>query len=516
MMPKRIDNLIKNRRFRQLLTCSVLVVVALILVYWMRVFYYFDYASAPLMIAVSLAITFGVYFFLRFITLRIQRNFPLYGALLVLFCGLLFAFANAPVQTPDEHTHFLRSYAISCGHFDFDPAREYPNDVELLLEEFSPFYSHFNSGEDEQIIYRYERYFDRLAKGDIASTEFANEPILMLILPYLPSALVIAPLRALGVNALVLLFVARAVNVVVFAALCYYALKIADRFRVLLLGMMLFPTTLYIAASLSYDSAMLAMSLVLLAFAFKKEITTRDIIIICIMTGYISHIKILNIMLIIPVIAILKSRWSTKVSRWFFILLASVSAFIGSVAVTSYAAAFSYFEPIPRLESVDPVGQIFFILSNIPRYCMVLLGTFYENDLFLSDLSNFGWTDTPVPLVSYFALPIMLFVAVFFCEFKKGDTPMMIVMFGVFIAYSLAAITGLYITNTPVGMVRVVGTQARYFLPGIYAALLSLTLFSGKFLQVKSAVKEHHAVAMLGGYSAVSAILLFLTHNIMW
>ncbi len=516
MIPARVLSLIKNRCFRLLLTCVGLVLVALCLVYWMRVFYYFDYASAPVMIAVSLAITFGIYFFLRFIALRIQKNFAKYGALLVLFCGLLFTFANAPNQTPDEHTHFLRTYAISSGHFDFDPSREYPNDIHLLLEEFSPFYSHFHYQEDDQIIYRYERYFDRLAEGDVAVSDFADEPILMLILPYLPSALVIAPLRALGVNALVLLWVARAVNVFIFAALCYYALKIANRFRVLLLGMMLFPTTLFIAASMSYDSAMLAMSLVLLAFAFKEKITTRDIIIICLMTGYISHIKILNIMLIIPILLVIKSKWSTKISRWLFVVLASVSAFIGSVAVTSYATAFSYFEPIPRLDSVDPIGQIVFILSNIPRYLMVLLGTFYENEFFISDLSNFGWTDTPVPLVSYFALPIMLFVTVLFSEHKKHDSTMMLIMFGVFIAYTLAAITGIYVTNTPVGMVRVVGAQARYFLPGIYAALLSLTLFFGGFLQIKSNIKEHHAVATLGGYSAISAVLLFLAHNIMW
>lgn len=53
-----------------------------------------------------------------------------------LLCGLLFAFANPPLQTPDEADHYLRTYAISTGHFDFDASRTYPDDVAYLLEAF--------------------------------------------------------------------------------------------------------------------------------------------------------------------------------------------------------------------------------------------------------------------------------------------------------------------------------------------------------------------------------------------
>ena len=46
---------------------------------------------------------------------------------------MLFAFANPPMQTPDETDHYLRTYAISMGRFDFDAQRGYPEDVDELV-----------------------------------------------------------------------------------------------------------------------------------------------------------------------------------------------------------------------------------------------------------------------------------------------------------------------------------------------------------------------------------------------
>ncbi len=515
-MTQRLKKLLDNRIAVQVLIYSVLFLVALFVVYWMRVFYYFDYASGPTMVLIATITLFAIYTIMRLVVVRVKDNFALWGAVLVLLCGLLFAFANPPLQTPDENAHFLRTYAISCGYFDFDPTRVYPNDVALMLEEFEPFYSHYHTQQGDQIIYRYEDYFNRLAANDIATTDKNEEPILMLILPYLPSAAVIAPLRALGVSALVLQFVARIVNVVIFAAICYYALSITKRFRVMFLATMLFPTTLFIGASTSYDSAMLAMSILLLAFAFKEKITTRDVIIICIVTGYISHIKILNVLLLLPLLIINKNSWVTKIPKWLFAVLLSLSAIIGSLAVTTYAGIFSSFEPIPRLDSVDPVGQILFILGSIPRYLIVMFGSFYENTFFISDLSNFGWTDTEIPIIAHLVIPLMILVALLFAEFRKGDMPMLLMLLFFAAIYTASAITGLYVTNTPVAMVRAVGVQARYFLPAVYAFFIALSMFFGRHISVKSNLTESAAVAVLGGFSSASALLLFLTHNVMW
>ena len=66
----------------------------------------------------------------------LQKDLRQKGAVCIFLCGLLFAFANPPLQTPDEADHYLRTYAISTGHFDFDASRTYPDDVAYLLEAF--------------------------------------------------------------------------------------------------------------------------------------------------------------------------------------------------------------------------------------------------------------------------------------------------------------------------------------------------------------------------------------------
>ena len=66
----------------------------------------------------------------------LQKDLRQKGPCASFLCGLLFAFANPPLQTPDEADHYLRTYAISTGHFDFDASRTYPDDVAYLLEAF--------------------------------------------------------------------------------------------------------------------------------------------------------------------------------------------------------------------------------------------------------------------------------------------------------------------------------------------------------------------------------------------
>ncbi len=508
-----IKKMLKRRAVREAVTVFLLFCISIFIVYWMRVFYYFDFTSAPIMIMVAASVIIPCYYVVAACVNGCGKNFALFGAILVAFSGILYSFANAPLQVPDETAHFLRSYAMAGGEFDFDPAREYPDDVGLLMEEFEPFYSHYHQEEKDQIIYRYESYYERIEEGD---TAMAEEPLMMLILPFIPSAFIMAPLRAMGADALVCLFAARIVNSLVFAAICYYALCIAKRFRTLLLAFMLLPTTMFMAASCSYDSSMLAISILFFAYLFKEKITTRDIIAIILLVFFISHIKILNALLVVPLFAIGRSQWVSRITKFFFLLLVMGVAVLSSLFVSGYAAIFSSFEPIPRLDSVDPFEQIIFILSNIPRYIIVMFGSFYENGFYITQLGIFGWMDTVVPLVSYISLPLLFFIALLYGQKISGDKNVFLLLLLFTVGYSLAAISGLYLTNTPVAMVRVVGVQPRYFLPSIYSLCLCIGIFSGRYFDIKSRLTDGVAVAITGGFSVISAMLLFLTHNIIW
>lgn len=116
-----------------LVLCAALGIVAS---YYWRVFYGLDARGlAPLAVTgfcVGLAVLAGA----AALLLRRGRDFAKRGAACILLCGILFAFANPPLQTPDETDHYLRTYAISMGRFDFDAARGYPMDVDELVAAF--------------------------------------------------------------------------------------------------------------------------------------------------------------------------------------------------------------------------------------------------------------------------------------------------------------------------------------------------------------------------------------------
>ncbi len=105
------------------------------LVYCWRVFYEFNRLGAlPLTLCAwgAATLVYGAVF----LAVRFVRGLPARAALCILVSGVLFCFANPPFQAPDEASHFLRSWSISQGYFDFDYARTYPQDVARLAEAF--------------------------------------------------------------------------------------------------------------------------------------------------------------------------------------------------------------------------------------------------------------------------------------------------------------------------------------------------------------------------------------------
>ena len=209
-----------------LVLCAALGVV--VSYYW-RVFYGLDARGlAPLAVTgfcVGLSILAGA----AALLLRRVRDFAKRGAACILLCGILFAFANPPLQTPDETDHYLRTYAISMGRFDFDAARGYPMDVDELVAAFpgawvnahtsagvgtdpdthaeQPYntagYALKQYGKDgrvESIWDSFTQYLNWESRDSAADS--VTEPISFLIFPFLPGALGMALARLFGLGAL--------------------------------------------------------------------------------------------------------------------------------------------------------------------------------------------------------------------------------------------------------------------------------------------------------------------------
>lgn len=520
---------------------AVCAMLGIVFSYYWRVFYGLDARGIPPLWPTLFCMGLGMAAGAAVLVLRRVKDFAARGAVCILLCGILFAFANPPLQTPDETEHYLRTYAISMGRFDFDAQRGYPEDVSRLMQAFPGAWvnAHTSAGlgvdpdtDEEQPYdtagYALKQYgkdgtvqsiadsFAQYLGGESTGADPVTEPISFLILPFLPGALGMALARLFGLGALGCLYAGRLGNLAAYTLLCWLGLRCARRARPAFLSVMLLPMSLYMGASLSYDATLLACYYLMLALLTRPQWDTRTAALYAAACIFANGTKpYLNLLWVVLPLLIARRDWKAKASRpvW-----AAICAG-GSLAITLFVEQCGVlmrhnYGTIARQggTAVNGGEQLAFILSNPLRYLAVLLGTLYENDGFLGQLGLFGWKDMPIAFLSLTG-PLVLLAAALLCT-PRTETlgRRRLGGLGVFaVLYGIGAMTAMYITYTPVGMVRIVGLQTRYFLPLWLLLVLGVAALARRVLvpRLTAARAQSLALPLCGGYALLGAVLLF-------
>ncbi len=494
--------------------------VSLFFVYTMRVYYGFDMFPELFMYAFAYLFSLTCYALFYFTTKYSEKNLPLAAFWLILFCGVLFALANPPLQAPDEHYHFWRIYTMAGGELNFDMGRVMPHDLNVLMAEFPPFYTYYHSGEValtplEHIF----RYFERLKESGFPNS---GESYAFSLIPYIPAALLVAPFKALGANALICLYIARVANALVYALICFLALKNLKVNRGLFLVFMMMPLTLFLAGSSSYDSPMIACIFLLFSLVFTDSFTKRHFLLAAVLTGFITYLKPNNFLLVVPIMfaknwqcgftsGLLKGRSLPRLT----LPIAGGAVYLILSGITNLQVTyFSNMVEIARNDSVDPMAQLEFIFNNLPAAAAIMFGTVFENTFFITQLGLFGWLDTNISFTTVFSVVLLLLFTISYDSkqyLHRFFTP---TLFIVSLAYAASVVVAIYLVHTPAEMGQVIGLQARYFLPTYFGLLICL----GQLLQrwVKPYTLSPAVAVLSTGFVSVStAILLFLTYNVM-
>ena len=523
------------------LAAAAAVVVGVLWSYYWRVFFYLDSRVSPLVPTLGcVAVCLGVV--LAAAVLRRLRTLPARGALCLLLCGALFCFANPPLQTPDETDHYLRTYAISKGRLDFDYDRTYPDDVAALVQAFpggwvnahtsvglgtdpdtgeeKPYdtagYALKQYGSDGAIQSITDSFAQYFATRNDPAEEPVHEPVSFLVLPFLPGALGMAVARLLGLGALGCLYGGRLGNLLAYTAICWLALRQAQKYRPALLGVMLLPLSLFMGGSLSYDATLLACYYLMIALLLRDSWTTSTAGMYLAACTFVSVAKpYLNLLWVALVLLVPLRAWHAKGRRWQWSLGCLAGALAATMATETYGRVMRYNYPVIARQGGEAVGgmeQLIFVLTNPLRSMATFWGTLCENEFFIGQLGLFGWKDLPIQALNLLG-PVMLLGAALLCS---PQVPALgrrrCAGLGAFAAlYGLGAIAAMYITYTPVAMVRVVGLQARYFLP----VFLVLVLLAAPLLRrllapaLPVARAEQLAVPLFGAHALFGAALLF-------
>lgn len=526
------------------------------LVYYWRVFYsYGQYPFAHIPAGVLTALLCGIAALsvgLAWALPRFVHSFSLRAAAAIFCVGLLFVFIDPPFQVPDEAQHYLRAYSISQGHFDFDATRTYPADVQALNKVFRIAWTSAHDGaavkgrtdgrlenptpadvvRGECISNHYVDYANLLAGeektvayyGDPAKGS-VTEPAQFTILPLLPQAAGIGLARLLGFTALGQLYGGRMANLLFYAFLCWAALKNCRRYRPVFLAVMLLPLSLFLAGSCSYDAMMLGLYFFAASYFCKDEITNRDI---WLFAGCIALMcssgKYNNLLWAVLPFVLPRRAWKTTFRKWqaaVVVLAAAVLLYGGmtlynTIAITRNFDVFDASGEVVRTTAgADTKAQALFMLQNPLRTLAVFWGTLFENDFFVLQLGVLGNMDLSIPVLNGGSALVLLLGSALSVHQKSSLTPRSCFgLLGLAALYTGSVLAGLYVSYTPVGMVRVIGLQPRYFLPAflmlfiLLAALLSHVLApSDSGRGTARAVELGLGVSVLFGLAG--ALLLF-------
>ena len=443
--------------------------------------------------------------------------------------GVFTIFLTPPFQISDEPNHFFRAYQISkCEYFP----TVYQNRIGGFLPRsikvvFDPFQKLFLDKTARLKLADFKNPLDYpLNKTDTTFLSFPNTARFIPI-PYLPQATGIAIGRLFDAPPLVLFYLGRLVNFLVWILLVYFAIKIIPVYKWLFLIIALLPMSVFEAASLSADAFTNAISFfgiaffMKYAFADKTKIGYSTIAFMALVVLLISMSKSAYFLLALLFFLIPKDKFATKLAYRISAAIVLSSAIIGFMASALFVKmVYELHEPgtpfflelSETLGNVDGSRQFSFIHSHPLQYSKILLNTFWTHDppIIQSCIGVLGWWDSIFPMYFYYlSISIYVFIALFETKVKINIRQKLI-MASIALATILGLATTQYLTWTSVGKEIIDGLHGRYFIPIVP---LVFFLFSNQKLKMSEGLIKVGTI----GYVLLTAIFTsYILHQRYW
>lgn len=246
---------------------------------------------------------------------------------LVLISGLCTIILLPPFTAPDEARHFYRAYDIAQGNIitdEFDG--ELGISVANIPKEISQLkYIGIEKNESMYVEHSSPIILDSLIDEFVRKIEGETETVSLnatsIINPiaYLPQVIFIKIGMLLKVSPLIILYLSRLGNLIVWALSVYMSIKLIPQFKWIFTVIALMPSMVILGSSCSTDSLLIASILLLISYIFyiksKKSTlyTKKNIAILILLTILISAIKLPYIIFLLLILIIDKPRnWGLK------------------------------------------------------------------------------------------------------------------------------------------------------------------------------------------------------------
>lgn len=452
-----------------------------------------------------------------------QKNIPIERrfAVIAFIVGGILLFITPPMAAPDENDHFYNMYAFSDADFFADSqgnllGRMLPV---CIIDFVNNYNEKFAAKLNEQYNFS-EAYTSWAIPSDFEEYRFVpywNSNVNLI--GYLPSGTGIVIYRILAatfpficMSPYNLLLFGRICNLTFYIVIMYYALKWTPILKYTIFLSALFPMSLFLASTLSYDTVIIGFCTLLFSrimniLSSTRIITRKDLIVISVCFFFLVNVKTAYAPLLIALFSLPVTRFS-NVKRYIKYIVIVVSTGIIPFVLFNvgkniglknftwkYTAAMN--EQTKVILS-DPVNFVNCIVNSFVKY-----GKFY----YLGSLGSLGQQDTNLPEVFLY---ILTFITLFVALIEISSQDLITVKFkilsliGIFLTI-YAVFAGTYIiwtgTRYEIGLDYVEGCQGRYFIP----LLIWVTVFFSN-----SSLKKRRRIFKLVEKLSVGIVIFML------
>ena len=392
-----------------------------------------------------------------------------------LIYGLGFLLATPAFQVPDEYEHFYRSLYVSEGHIVPEKLGNLsgvyvPESVKETSDTVNEEWYTFLQNRDNKTNLTPLLHIPFNSKNMVFEDISRIAVITYSPVPYLVSAFAIDLGKLFNLAPLVLLYIGRLANMLVWVFLTYLAIKITPVHKWVFFMLALLPMTIFEAASLSSDSFLLGISFLIIAILFKyafddnkKKIGIKEVYILGILLLLVGLAKSNYILLLFLIFLIPARKFGSRKNR----ILVTGSLFVVVVAIVGIWNLIVNGLYAPIIPQVSISGQIAYLLGDPFRFPYLLINTFISRGLSYQFLfvGNF-WLDIPLPTwwLGFYLITIIP-IALLDKSRINITRNQKLISGATFILNAVTACALVYITWTPVGQNVIDGIQGRYFIP---------------------------------------------------
>ena len=471
----------------------LIAVVAVMMIHALYCYSFSDSGLALTFSGVSVVIAALAYLLIRALESRVRHRVEMAFLVGLISCGLLYSVVFAPGTVPDETYHFEASYKLADyimlqgPTVDSLPVRA--DDSALLdgmLQSWALGYDKYRSVIDQFAFFANDA--SRVAVEPVSSFDWTANP------PYikLPSALGIVLATLLNLGSFPLFYLGRFFNLLMFAALAYFAVRITPVGKNAMMVAGLLPMTLHLASSYSYDAGIMGLAFLLTGMCLRAVygeglMSRREKAGIVVVAVLLAPCKVVYTVIVLLVILIPRKRFSSAAASARFKVVAIGFALLSllvfraagllqmagvassSTAEGSRGDEYGTFYSLSGLVS-DPLNTVLLFLRTFD-----VQGSFYLDTLVGGSLAWFQ-ADLKAPLYITVAL---LFIVVLSAQRSEGDNVVIpgahrVLCGGLALAGGLGVILSMLIGWTFTSESVVQGVQGRYFLPLLPMAALAM------------------------------------------